>query len=614
MLYLIGENLDKTRAHYQAETGKIVQLMRGIYVDSDDNIDAVVLRHAVRIAHYLYPRAYLSAASAVLLAPTRDGRLLISGPRSQRTRIRSLEIIQNRAPSSPSTAIGIIKDGLGEFQINLSTIRQRFLEAFRLRSEHATSVDDSMRHDIARRLIKEYGSATVAADSIWALARENQWHREAEKAERYLLKDLTDAMPIRNEAAINFIVAWHGQPVGELHHDGFEWRWQAEKGFNLPLVQQRIPGKLPPFILSLLPEGWLEKVLNDSDERSVLKFGKRYTSNITVVERPKDLAKMPADLLVSKLADYNEQGLFTGSYEGPGQDDISQSFEKNLAQLYASGDVPRLSGVQVKVPMYLGESGVLVPCINQPFSHILKPGGTGGFQALALIEFLALNLGRYIGFNVPEVALVMMPDALPPALLVERFDIRRTGEDTHMIALEDMCSILDLPPESKYSGTIERIVRAVRPLSTAPEDDVKTVIQRALFAWLIADGDMHLKNIALLKYAVPGADSFESVRLAPFYDAVTTRVFPQFANDRMVLKLSGKDDRLDRTDFLRLGATCGLSAVSTNSAIDQVLEKMAVGICEVSLPCIPDIFEQEKETVDQMISLCKQRLDNFRRS
>ena len=112
MLYLIGENFDKTRAHYQAKTGKIVQLMRGIYVDSADDIDTVILRHAVRIARYLYPRAYLSAASAVLLAPMRDGRLFVSGPRSQRTPIRGLEIIQNVAPKHPSTASAIIEDGI----------------------------------------------------------------------------------------------------------------------------------------------------------------------------------------------------------------------------------------------------------------------------------------------------------------------------------------------------------------------------------------------------------------------------------------------------------------------------------------------------------------------
>ena len=89
-LHLVGETLDKARSHYRAGTGKLVQLLRGVYVDADDDIHATVLKHAVRIAKYLYPNAYLSAASAVALAPTRDGRLFLSGRRKQRTRIRAL--------------------------------------------------------------------------------------------------------------------------------------------------------------------------------------------------------------------------------------------------------------------------------------------------------------------------------------------------------------------------------------------------------------------------------------------------------------------------------------------------------------------------------------------
>ncbi len=166
VLYLVGENLDRTRAHYLARTGRIVQLMRGIYVDADEDVDGTVLRHAIRIAHYLYPRAYLSAASAVLLAPTRDGRLFISGSRSQRTRIRTLEIFQNVAPAHPSTASALIADGLGEFRIAVSSLRHRFLEAFRLRSGHAASIDGDMRALLAARLIEEYGDAKGADDAL----------------------------------------------------------------------------------------------------------------------------------------------------------------------------------------------------------------------------------------------------------------------------------------------------------------------------------------------------------------------------------------------------------------------------------------------------------------
>jgi serine/threonine-protein kinase HipA len=208
-LHLVGETLDKARSHYMAETGKLVQLMRGIYVDADDDIDATVLKHAVRIAKYLYPRAYLSAASAALLGPTRDGRLFLSARRKQRTRIRALEIIQNEAPKHPSIGDAVVDDGMGEFRVSVSSIRQRFLEAFRLRSEHAASIDEGMRARIAARLVEEYGSAQAAADALWTLARANEWYREGELAERYFQHRLSTT-PMKNEAALDLIVAWHG--------------------------------------------------------------------------------------------------------------------------------------------------------------------------------------------------------------------------------------------------------------------------------------------------------------------------------------------------------------------------------------------------------------------
>src|SRR3977135_2447282 len=101
-LHLVGETIDAKRAHGRAQQGELVQLIRGVYLERADPADALVLRHAVRIAHYLYPQAYLSSASAVLLGPTRDGRLFLGGRRNQRTRLRSLEIVQNEAPAHPS--------------------------------------------------------------------------------------------------------------------------------------------------------------------------------------------------------------------------------------------------------------------------------------------------------------------------------------------------------------------------------------------------------------------------------------------------------------------------------------------------------------------------------
>jgi serine/threonine-protein kinase HipA len=607
-IHLVGETIDKTRSHYLAETGQLVQLMRGVYVDAGGDIDATVLQHAVRIAHYLYPRTYLSAASAVLLGPTRDGRLFLSGRRAQRTRLRTLEIIQNVAPDHPSIAPAVIDDGMGEFRVDVSTMRQRFLEAFRMRSEHAASLDDGMREQIAQRLVEEYETPKGAADAVWILARKNQWYREGEQAERFLLRSPA-AVPVQNEAALDLTVAWHGAPVGHLTYDGFEWRWRDEAWDGPPLIRQTTPGKLPPFIVSLLPEGWLESVLHDRDERALLKSGKRYMSNITIVERPSELAALPADVLTTPLARFTSDGVFTGHYAGPGCGAIEESFERNLAAIFEHSDTPRLSGIQIKAPMFLAEDGTLSPSTGRPFTHILKPAGTSGFEILPLIEWQALALGAAIGLEAPAMALVPMPDGMPPALLVERFDVRNSSNDTRLLALEDFCSVLGLPTEAKYNGTMERVARALRPLSTEPDEDLLIVLKRALFAWLIADGDMHLKNLALLKITEPGSDSFVSVRMAPLYDAVTTRVFPGLARDRMALKLNGKDDRLRRTDFRKFAATAGIRAADADQAIDSVASELAAALDTLILP--PFVAgSPAAEAAAAMRTLAKERIDS----
>ncbi|MXW87848.1 MAG: HipA domain-containing protein, partial [Boseongicola sp. SB0667_bin_21] len=253
-----------------------------------------------------------------------------------------------------------------------------------------------------------------------------------------------------------------------------------------------------------------------------------------------------------------------------------------------------------------------VPGTTVPFTHILKPAGTGGFQALPVIEYLSMTLGLAAGLETSAVALTAMPDGMPPALIVERFDISSDNDDDRRIALEDICSVLDLPPEAKHDSTIERIARGVRPLSTEPEEDLLLILMRALFAWLIADGDMHLKNLALLKIASPGAATFRSVRIAPLYDAVTTRVFPGLEHDRMALKLNGKDDRLRRADFLRTAATAGIPARAAADAMNELLSGLETGLDQIALPDIPNLNAELNFKAEQMLEICRDRLANWR--
>lgn len=110
----------------------------------------------------------------------------------------------------------------------------------------------------------------------------------------------------------------------------------------------------------------------------------------------------------------------------------------------------------------------------------------------------------------------------------------------------------------------------MRPVSANRTADGPILLLRALFAWLIADGDLHLKNLAVLRIAPPGSSHFSLVRLAPAYDIVTTRIFPGLEHDAMALTLNGKRNRLNRQDFGRAAATRGLPRTAASHGVDEV--------------------------------------------
>lgn len=608
-LHLVGETLDRHRAHEAAQAGALINLYRGVYVDAGDDVDRVVLDHAVRIAVFLYPRAYLSGASAVTLAPLADGRLFLSGRRNARTRIRGLEIIQNQAPENPSTIPVVVGDDLGELTLTASSPRQRFLEAFRRQSEHASAIDPDMRRQMAERLVAEYQTPAAAADALWELARVNRWTREAEAAEHYLHTGFAAERAPANRARVSFTVAWHGEVAGYLTYDGAEWRWSVAPGDRPPLVRETRPGTLPPFIEALLPEGWLASVLAARDNRDLLRSGRRYLSNVSIVEDAAALATVPADVLEGRLALFQEAGRFTGDYQGPGKRSLEESFQQRLASVYATAQTPRLSGIQIKAPMCLRRDGVLVVAQEGPFTHILKPAGTQGYEDLPLIEWINLQLAHAVGFETPEAALIDMPDGIPPALLVERFDIRRTGNDPRRLAMEDFCSVLDQPSTRKYDGTIERMGRALRPLSTDATADLETLFLRALFAWLIADGDMHLKNLALLKVAEGGSNRFDSVRLAPVYDAVTTIIVPGLEHDRMALMLNGKDSRLTPDDFLATARTLELPRSRAPLLLAGCARRLVDATLEMRVP--PAFARRGERVLDRIREIVITRAEPF---
>jgi len=569
MLHLVGETIDKHRVQYGVETGRIVQIMRGIYVAAEDDADAVLFDHALRIAAYLYPNTYLCGFSAEQLAPTPDRRLFLSGRRNARTRLRGLEIVQTRAPDAPETETVHTADPMGEFSVRRSTLRFRYLESFRRRSETGAAMPVEMQADIAVRLVEAAGDQRGAIVGCWRLAEANGWRAEAGRAEQFIATPLREGPPPRTVLH----VGWHGEEVGLLSHDGSAWRWEPAAAGGLTPVRSGPSGRLPPFIESLLPEGWLARVLKPKSEPERFS-GRRYMSNIVVSEHEEDLPNLPEDVLEGHLERFASIGAFAGGYAGPAPT-FDETLEDRMAGLFAAAATPRLSGVQIKAPMNLSHDGMLRPAQDQrAFTHILKPSPGAGFEELPLVEAACLAAARACGLETPAHATVPMPQDLPDALLVERFDIRRDRNDRRKIAMEDMASVRGVAPSEKYEGSIEQVARRLRGVSSDAEADVAVLLRRAIFAWLIADGDFHLKNMAVLKVAPDGAKNFSSARFAPTYDVVTTRVFPGLERDDLALSLAGKRSRLSSRDFVQAGMTMGIDAHLARDCVESLCGRL----------------------------------------
>ncbi|MDE0305485.1 MAG: HipA domain-containing protein [Albidovulum sp.] len=173
-----------------------------------------------------------------------------------------------------------------------------------------------------------------------------------------------------------------------------------------------------------------------------------------------------------------------------------------------------------------------------------------------------------------------MPNDLPDALLVERFDIRQNRNDRRKIAMEDIASIRGVPPPGKYERPIEQAARALRGVSSDADADVAALLGRAVFAWLIADGDFHLQNMAVLRVTPDGALNFSSVRFAPTFDAVTARAFPGFEDDDLALSLAGKRNRFSSKDFVRAGAKVGISAQAARECVESLYSRLGAFLQE----------------------------------
>ncbi|MBL9023905.1 MAG: HipA domain-containing protein [Myxococcales bacterium] len=241
--------------------------------------------------------------------------------------------------------------------------------------------------------------------------------------------------------------------------------------------------------------------------------------------------------------------------------DVVPAIDIELAKLHTVGlamaGKTSLSGVQRKVSLGLSTERTTLQVSIAPGRFILKPRAET-FAELPENELTTMRLAAEVGLEVPPCALVTLKDG-STAYIVRRFD--RAAD--HKVHQEDFCQLAQKSPKEKYDGSAELCVRVVRRYASEPGIEMLKLYRQLVFAWWTGNGDMHLKNLSMLR------DDDGLIRMTPAYDLISTRL--HIPEDDLALPIGGKRGGVTRRTWRELADYAGIP----RKAADRVLEDIA---------------------------------------
>lgn len=340
---------------------------------------------------------------------------------------------------------------------------------------------------------------------------------------------------------------------------------------SLPLREEPFSqARSLPFFAGILPDGNLRRRIADwlhVSESSTLRLlealGGECAGTVSLIREDPEAA---------------------GESVGPGYEELP---EEALAALIHDSErhpllTPRgdarlsLAGAQDKIPLLRRGGRWYRPLGSAASSHILKPASPA-FPGIVTNEFACLRLAAALGLPVPKSEMAWLGR---PVLILERYD-RIMGEDClpRRLHQEDFCQALGIMPDRKYQADggpgFTDIATLIRRAGTAPLADMEALIDIALFNLFSGNCDAHGKNFSLLYREGQPVGNY-SVTLAPFYDLVSTTIWPEL-NTKLSMRI-GKEYRLERiaaSDLDGLSADLGVKPALVRERRDSMIARSA---------------------------------------
>ncbi len=133
------------------------------------------------------------------------------------------------------------------------------------------------------------------------------------------------------------------------------------------------------------------------------------------------------------------------------------------------------------------------------------------------------------------------------------------------LALEDFAQLSGSNRETKYSSTVEKVIKIIDTFATFPRIEHTKLLWRILFNFVIGNEDMHLKNYSLI-------NQNDKWQLAPAYDFLNTTIAIGNPIEESAFPINGRKHKLRRQDFIDyLAIEClGL----TGKIISSIMEEL----------------------------------------
>src|SRR6266568_1872886 len=334
-------------------------------------------------------------------------------------------------------------------------------------------------------------------------------------------------------------VYWNSRLVGELTQDGARLSFRYDESYLSLRADLPLSRHLPPrdvvfddsatraFFANLLPEGDIR--------RQVARQLGVSAENIFAL-----LEGIGGDCAgaVSILRPGDVPGP-SGQYRPISPEALALELATLPAHPFLAGEEGvrlSLAGAQNKLPLYVENGEFFIPEGNRASSHILKIA-IPQLENTVINEAFCMNLAQKVGLPVPVAQVVEIGGQ--EVYMIERYDRKRTAPgDIERLHQEDFCQALGVIPEMKYEQeggpNFQDCFSLVEEWSDEPILDTLSLLRWALFNFLIGNADSHAKNLSFLY-----ADG--TVRLAPFYDLLSTAVYERVSN-KFAMKMGGQRD------------------------------------------------------------------------